>query len=345
MKDRQFQHLKEITSNDYQQITLIKDNDGERRILKKFLQHNNQLVYEKLKEISHPNVCKIVDVFEIDNGFGVIEEYLGSRTLMDGFPSANIDRFFDILFQICDGLSCLHQLNIVHRDIKPENIYLVGDLVVINDFDISKPIQIEANIQRDTEILGTVGYASPEQYGFSRSDQRTDIYSLGILIKMLLVSEIHVNHRITNRIETVIKKCTQISPNDRYQKVSDVKFELQRIYQGHSKYTLPGFRSNQRRNKILGSLGYVFMIGSIISLFNDAETPIYEGIKLSIVFLIFILPILVVFTNYLDIHDLIPQPLRKVKWLGIILLTSSIFVVCFFGFWIVFSILDSLLAA
>lgn len=72
----------------------------------------------------------------------------------------------------------------VHRDIKPENIILRGSQAVLIDFDAARLHKPEH--EADTQILGTTGFAAPEQYGLSQSDIRTDIYSLGVLINVML---------------------------------------------------------------------------------------------------------------------------------------------------------------
>lgn len=84
--------------------------------------------------------------------------------------------------QLCKGLKNLHQRDIIHRDINLNNIMLTNDGVVkLVDFDTVRIFKYDQNF--DTTYLGTKGFAPPEQYGFSQTDARTDIYALGMTIK------------------------------------------------------------------------------------------------------------------------------------------------------------------
>lgn len=88
-----------------------------------------------------------------------------------------------IVRQVCRALWVLHSIGAVHRDVKPENIILRGDNAVLIDFDAARFHKPENSA--DTQILGTTGFAAPEQYGLSQSDIRTDIYALGVLINVM----------------------------------------------------------------------------------------------------------------------------------------------------------------
>ncbi len=105
----------------------------------------------------------------------------------------------------------------VHRDIKPENIILRGRDAVLIDFDaarIHKPTS-----ETDTQVLGTVGFAAPEQYGISQSDLRADIYSLGVLINVMLTGEHPSRCMASGRMGRIVERCTRVNPAKRYQNV------------------------------------------------------------------------------------------------------------------------------
>ena len=89
--------------------------------------------------------------------------------------------------QICKALGILHNSGIVHRDIKPENILVRGTEAVLIDFDAARLVKPEH--RTDTQIMGTTGYAAPEQFGFSQTDARADIYSLGIVFNEMLIRQ------------------------------------------------------------------------------------------------------------------------------------------------------------
>ena len=122
-----------------------------------------------------------------------------------------------IVTQVCRGLWVLHSLGAVHRDIKPENIILRGKDAVLIDFDAARIHKPEA--ESDTQILGTAGFAAPEQYGLSQSDVRTDIYSLGILINVMLTGQ-HPSQKLAQgRLGRVVERCTRVNPRHRYKNV------------------------------------------------------------------------------------------------------------------------------
>ena len=122
-----------------------------------------------------------------------------------------------IVKQLCQGLWVLHSMAAVHRDIKPENVILRENDAVLIDFDAARLHKPQA--EADTQILGTTGFAAPEQYGLGQSDTRTDIYSLGVLMNVLLTGQ-HPSKRLAEgRLGRVIQRCTQVNPAKRYKDV------------------------------------------------------------------------------------------------------------------------------
>ena len=116
--------------------------------------------------------------------------------------------------QLCHALWVLHSAGVIHRDIKPENVIIRGRDAVLIDFDASrihKPDETD-----DTIILGTNGYAAPEQYGISQTDARTDIYSMGVLLNVALTGKHPSQTLVPGRMGRVIQRCTMVSPEKRY---------------------------------------------------------------------------------------------------------------------------------
>lgn len=120
--------------------------------------------------------------------------------------------------QLCQGLWVLHSLGAVHRDVKPENVILRGNQAVLIDFDASRIVKLEN--EADTQVLGTTGFAAPEQYGIGQSDRRADIYSLGVLMNILCTGKHPSVELAKGRLGRIIQKCTMISPSSRYQSVA-----------------------------------------------------------------------------------------------------------------------------
>ena len=108
-------------------------------------------------------------------------------------------------------------MDAVHRDVKPENVILRGLDAVLIDFDAARFYKPEA--EGDTQILGTTGFAAPEQYGLRQSDTRADIYSMGVLINVMLTGE-HPSRRLApGRMGRIVERCTQVNPEKRYKDI------------------------------------------------------------------------------------------------------------------------------
>ena len=149
----------------------------------------------------------------------VIEEYIEGDTLDFLLKDALFSQAEtkQIVRQLCQGLWVLHSMAAVHRDIKPENVILRGHDAVLIDFDAARLHKPEA--EADTQVLGTTGFAAPEQYGLSQSDARTDIYSLGVLMNVMLTGEHPSKHLPEGRMGRIIEHCTRVNPAKRYKNV------------------------------------------------------------------------------------------------------------------------------
>ena len=111
----------------------------------------------------------------------------------------------------------LHSLGAVHRDIKPENVIIRGSEAVLIDFDASRLFK-DGN-PADTQVLGTTGYAAPEQYGIAQTDERADIYSMGVLLNVMLTGRHPSKELAGGRLGRVVQKCTMVNPSKRYKNV------------------------------------------------------------------------------------------------------------------------------
>lgn len=177
----------------------------------------NIAAYEFLCNIKTTNLPEVYDAITLSNGQIVLEEFISGITIADVMKSGNY-RYRGakrVLIDVCNALEILHQNGFVHRDIKPENIMISDNgRVVLIDLNISKQISIST---KDTIIMGTVGYASPEQLGVSSSDARTDIYAMGILLNVMLTGKHPSQFLVRGTPGKIVKKCTNLNPEDRYQ--------------------------------------------------------------------------------------------------------------------------------
>lgn len=131
--------------------------------------------------------------------------------------------------RLCDQLQHLHGAEppIIHRDIKPENIIMREDgTPVLIDFGIAR---VCSGKDMDTAILGTRGFAPPEQYGFAQTDRRSDIYSLGLVLNWMLRGEDEPPKKAETPLERVITRMTAFDPDRRYDHVLQVKAALQKV--------------------------------------------------------------------------------------------------------------------
>lgn len=221
--------LAEELKKEYQLVSLLKESPrgsvrlirhrptGQRFILRNFT--GNGEVYRKLLGCSCPNLPGVLEAASLGEKNLVLEEYVEGDTL-DFLLKGGLftpEQTTDVVRQLCKALWVLHSMAAVHRDVKPENIILRGSEAVLIDFDAARIYRPEA--QGDTQILGTTGYAAPEQYGLSQSDLRADIYSLGVVINVMLTGQ-HPSRKLAEgRLGRVVERCTLVNPEKRYQSV------------------------------------------------------------------------------------------------------------------------------
>ena len=199
-------------------VYLIRHKASKQRfVLRKF--YGNSEVYRKLLEYTCPYLPVIYEVAEKDGNNLVLEEFIEGDTIGYLLKDALFlpDETRKIAIEVCSALWVLHSFGAVHRDVKPENIILRGSNAVLIDFDAARLHKLEN--ENDTQILGTTGYAAPEQYGLSQSDIRTDIYSVGILINVMLTGQ-HPSKKLADgKFGRIIDRCTHVNPQRRYKNV------------------------------------------------------------------------------------------------------------------------------
>lgn len=172
-------------------------------------------VYRILQEKPHPCIPRIYEVEEGESRTVVLEEYIEGESLGDRALTPRQCR--KLVRELCGVLEYLHRNNIVHRDIKPSNILMTPDgHIRLIDFDAARMPKDLA--EQDTHLLGTRGYAPPEQYGFAQTDARSDIYALGVTLGQAFGSAAN-----DPRYRKIIRKCTELDPDKRYQSVRQVR--------------------------------------------------------------------------------------------------------------------------
>ena len=174
-------------------------------------------VYRRLLPVLCPHLPQIMEAAEQDGQTAVLEEYVQGDTLAELLMGARLTEreARQVTMQICQALHVLHSMGAVHRDVKPENVILRGSDAVLIDFDAARIYKDES--ESDTQVLGTTGFAAPEQYGIFQSDERADIFSLGVLLNIMLTGKHPSREMAAGKMGRIVRKCTMTAPEQRYQ--------------------------------------------------------------------------------------------------------------------------------
>lgn len=213
-----YETVKTIKHSERGSVSLLQNKQNGTRFIFRHYRGNGE-VYRKLLGISCPNLPQIMETAERDGMVAVLEEYIQGDSLaylLEGalFSPAEARK---ITMQLCNALWVLHNMGAVHRDIKPENVMIRGSEAILIDFDASRIFKSDTN--QDTQILGTTGYAAPEQYGIAQTDERADIYSLGVLLNIMLTGKHPSKELASGRLGRIVQKCTMVNPEKRYKSV------------------------------------------------------------------------------------------------------------------------------
>ena len=142
--------------------------------------------------LQHPNITLIFDFGVEDEMPYFVQEFLSGQDLDELLDAhkPSLEAVLGILVQVCNGLDFAHSRGIIHRDIKPANIRVLEDgAVKIMDFGIAKSLKSETRLTQEGVALGTAGYLAPEQLAGKPLDQRTDLFSLGVMAYELVTGQ------------------------------------------------------------------------------------------------------------------------------------------------------------
>src|SRR6202453_1054913 len=215
--------------------------------------------------LNHPNILSIFDIGEEHGAPYIVSELLEGQTLRERIRSGPIAsrKAIDYALQVARGLAAAHDKGIVHRDLKPENLFLVTDeRVKILDFGRAKLTRPEtepdadaAPVQANTEpgqVMGTVGYMSPEQVRGKAADHRSDIFAFGSILYEMLSGEraflgetpadtmsailkeepaelSETARNVPPALERIVRHCLEKIPAHRFQSAGDLAFNLETL--------------------------------------------------------------------------------------------------------------------
>ncbi|EAC4591546.1 Stk1 family PASTA domain-containing Ser/Thr kinase [Listeria monocytogenes] len=246
-------------ANVYLAHDIILDRDVAVKILRIDLADESNLIRRFQREaqsatsLVHPNIVSVYDVGEENDLHYIVMEHVDGMDLKqyihENHP-ISYEKAVDIMLQIVSAVAIAHQHHIIHRDLKPQNILIDHDGVVkITDFGIAMALS-ETSITQTNSLLGSVHYLSPEQARGGMATQKSDIYSLGIVLYELLTGKVpfdgesavsiaikHLqadipsareqNPEIPQSLENIIIKATAKDPFLRYQNAEEMEKDLQ----------------------------------------------------------------------------------------------------------------------
>ncbi len=189
--------------------------------------------------LSHPNICTVYDIGEHAGRPFIVMEYVEGATLKEhiGAGPLSTEKLLALGIEITGALEAAHRAGIVHRDIKPPNIFITSrGTVKILDFGLAKlggAVSAGASTEQGI-VMGTYAYMSPEQIQGKPLDQRTDLYSFGVVLYEMAVGvrpSIGVRPSVAPPpdLEPILSKCLQPDPELRYQHASEIGADLERL--------------------------------------------------------------------------------------------------------------------
>ncbi len=262
-----YRYIKKIGKGAFGSVFLVEDVMINEEIILKFL--NTQFVADEsiikrfiyelrfARKITHPNVIRIYDMVSFGKAHAISMEYFRSHTLSaevkDKKPM-EIERAKKLTFDVCNGMESAHAANVIHRDLKPNNILIDEHSVLkIVDFGVAAATQsTDTKLTKTGLLVGTPTYMAPEQVLGKDVDERTDIYSLGVMMFEMLTGRPpyagkdsmsimyqHVqgkagkisdkNPEVSNDLSDLVAKCMSVKAEHRYQSMAELKDAIQNI--------------------------------------------------------------------------------------------------------------------
>ncbi|GAA3718750.1 serine/threonine protein kinase Stk1 [Salinicoccus jeotgali] len=253
---------------------------------------------ESTIQLSHPNIVSVLDVDETDMYHLLVTEVIHGPTLKqfieDNHP-VPVAEVLRICGMVLRGIRHAHGAGIIHRDIKPQNILMDGKgQVKITDFGIAKALS-DTRMTETNQVMGSVQYISPEQAKGNQTDERTDIYSFGIVLFELLAGRLpfegetpvsvalkHISEPFPDILEfrevpealvRIIGKCTEKDPHNRYRQVDEILNDIAAFNSGTVSQThlgpspLSSHQEDRKKNRKLWLIPLLAMLLLLPTLF------------------------------------------------------------------------------
>jgi serine/threonine protein kinase/Tfp pilus assembly protein PilF len=276
------------------EVYLAEDSKLRRKVALKLLPPQFMVTPDRLRRfeqeaqaasaLNHPNILTIYEIGETDSTRYIVTEFIDGQTLRERMTQSALDlhEALDIAIHVASALVAAHRVKIVHRDIKPENIMVRRDdgLVKVLDFGLAKATGKDSAAAPDSDVpirplvntapgmvMGTVAYMSPEQARGQTVDERTDIWSVGVVLYEMIagkvpfagtsanevISEIlskdqpaplaRFSHDLPAELDRIVTKALKKDREERYQSTKDLLIDLEQLKQRLA------FQAEQARSK------------------------------------------------------------------------------------------------
>lgn len=228
----EYELLFKIKTNSNSELSLFYDKICGRKILVKSgridLIENEARLMSKLSGRGIPD---IYSCFEMEGKAYLFRQYIEGRSLRECIVSDGAfspKKAISIGVEVCEIISRLHRSEppIIHRDIKSDNIIITddGEIFVI-DMGISR--EYDPSSSRDTQVMGTPVTAPPEQFGYGQTDERSDVYALGVLLNELVTGSEKIDlSELPSELVSIIKRCTEFAPEKRFRNADELQAAL-----------------------------------------------------------------------------------------------------------------------
>jgi len=254
--------------------------------------------------LNHPNILSVYDVGKEGDVHYLVSELLEGSTLREQIPATGmgVRKATELAVQLANGLAAAHDQNVVHRDLKPENIFVTKNgHVKILDFGLAKLRRVEAHTEtvdgislaetNAGQVLGTVGYMSPEQVKGEPADHRSDIFSFGSILYEMLTGQRAFKKNtgaetmtailneepadfsmksgaIAPALERIVRHCLEKVPGKRFQSAHDIAFDLESMsgISSTSGTAAAAVKSTSRKWMVPAAVAGVVLLGAGLGL-------------------------------------------------------------------------------
>ena len=207
---------------------------GEGPFVRKKMTHGlvRRGVWSALLDCDCPRLPHIENIYQMPDEFVVVYDFIPGKSLRElvaergRLPESEV---ISLGLDLCEAAGAVHELGIIHRDITPKNVVVSGDGAHLIDFGIARMYTEGAS--RDTNTLGTYGFASPEQYGFEQTDARSDVYSIGRVLGYLLTGIMPNDEGyrealldesvVSDQMRAIVERACAMEPSARYQSAAE----------------------------------------------------------------------------------------------------------------------------